>query len=64
MSKESFFKIRFTKDFAGNWSKDDVVIARTLADGEILVDEVAKISPDILWQHAMKVPNHVPTYMH
>ncbi len=43
--------IEFTKDFANNWKKGDIVKAKYLEKGEVLVDGVAKIDAKLLLKH-------------
>lgn len=43
--------IKFTKDFANNWKAGDIVKARYLEKGEILVDDVAKVDLNMLLKH-------------
>lgn len=43
--------IKFTKDFANNWKAGDIVKAKYLEAGEILVDGVAKIDAKLLLKH-------------
>lgn len=43
--------IEFTKDFANNWKIGDVVKAKYLECGEVLVDGVAKIDTGLLLEH-------------
>ncbi|MDT3387656.1 MAG: hypothetical protein LIR46_07860 [Bacteroidota bacterium] len=43
--------IKFTKDFANNWKVGDVVNAKYLEKGEVLVDDVAKIEINMLLKH-------------
>ena len=43
--------IKFTKDFANNWKTGDVVKAKYLEKGEVLVDDVAKIHIGLLLEH-------------
>lgn len=43
--------IEFTKNFANNWEIGDVVKAKYLEDGEVLVDGVAKIDAELLLEH-------------
>jgi hypothetical protein len=40
--------IKFTKDFANNWKVGDIVKAKYLERGEVLVDDVAKIDINLL----------------
>lgn len=44
-------KIKFITDFAGNWKIGDVVKAKYLEKGEVLVDDVAKIDVGLLLKH-------------
>lgn len=44
-------KIEFTKDFAGNWKAGEIVEARYLSTGEILVDNVASVDAKQLLEH-------------
>lgn len=44
-------KIKFITDFAGNWKTGDIVEAKYLEDGEVLVDSVAKIDTGLLLEH-------------
>ena len=43
--------IEFTKDFANNWKTGDIVKAKYLEKGEVLVDDVAKIDVGLLLKH-------------
>ena len=43
--------IEFTKDFANNWKIGDVVKAKYLEKGEVLVDGVVKINIGLLLKH-------------
>ena len=43
--------IKFTKDFANNWKTGDIVEAKYLKEGEVLVDGVAKIDIRLLLKH-------------
>lgn len=43
--------IEFTKDFANNWKTGDIVKAKYLEKGEVLVDDVAKIDIGLLLKH-------------
>lgn len=43
--------IEFTKGFANNWKIGDVVEAKHLEDGDVLVDNVAKIDIELLLNH-------------
>lgn len=43
--------IKFTKDFANNWKAGDIVKAKYLEAGEMLVDDVAKIDAKLLLKH-------------
>ena len=40
--------IKFTKDFANNWKVGDIVKAKYIGRGEMLVDDVAKIDMKLL----------------
>lgn len=44
-------KIQFTKDFANNWKAGDIVEAKYLEKGEVLVDGVARIDAELLLKH-------------
>jgi len=44
-------KIEFTKDFARNWKAGEIVEARYLGKGEILVDDVARVDAKQLLEH-------------
>lgn len=44
-------KIKFTKDFARNWKAGEIVEAKYLGMGEILVDNVAKVDLNELLKH-------------
>lgn len=43
--------IKFTEDFANNWKAGDIVEAKYLEKGEVLVDGVAKIDINLLLLH-------------
>lgn len=43
--------IKFIKDFANNWKAGDIVKAKYLEAGEMLVDDVAKIDAKLLLKH-------------
>jgi len=44
-------KIKFIKDFARNWEAGDVVEIKILSDGDVLVDNVAKIDITLLMKY-------------
>ena len=44
-------KIKFTKDFARNWKAGEIVEAKYLGKGEMLVDDVAKVDAEQLLKH-------------
>lgn len=44
-------KIQFTKDFANNWKTGDIVEAKYLEKGEVLVDSVARVDAELLLKH-------------
>lgn len=44
-------KIKFTKDFAENWKAGEIVEAKYLGKGEVLVDNVAKVDLKQLLKH-------------
>jgi hypothetical protein len=44
-------KIKFVTNFAGNWKTGDVVEAKYLEKGEVLVDDVAVIDIKLLLEH-------------
>ena len=46
-------KIKFTKDFANNWKAGDIVKAKYLNQGEVLVDDVARIDLHLLLKHCV-----------
>ena len=43
--------IKFTKDFARNWRAGEIVTAKYLGQGEMLVDNVAKVDSSLLFKH-------------
>jgi len=43
--------IKFTKDFANNWKAGDIVKAKYLKKGELIVDEVAQVDIKLLLKH-------------
>lgn len=43
--------IKFTKDFARNWRAGEIVTAKYLGQGEMLVDNVAKVNSSLLFKH-------------
>ena len=43
--------IKFTKDFANNWKAGEIVEAKDLEKGEVLVDGVARIDLGLLLKH-------------
>ncbi len=44
-------RIKFTKDFAKNWKAGEIVEARYLGMGEMLVDNVARVDVKQLLEH-------------
>jgi len=44
-------KIKFIEDFANNWEAGQIVECKYLDNGEILVDNVAKIDLNLLLKH-------------
>lgn len=42
--------IKFTKDFANNWKTGDIVEAKYLKKGDVLVDDVAAIDVKLLFK--------------
>ncbi len=44
-------KIKFIKDFAGNWKKGEIVEAVLLPNGDTLVDDVASVDTALLMKH-------------
>ena len=48
-------KIEFTKDFAGNWKAGEIIEAKYLSTGEILVDNVASVDAKQLLEHCKVV---------
>lgn len=46
-------KIKFTKDFANNWKAGDIVEVKNMGQDEVLVDDVALISLDLLLEHCV-----------
>lgn len=46
-------EIKFTKDFANNWKAGDVVDAKYIGHGDVLVDNVAKIDLNLLIRHCV-----------
>jgi hypothetical protein len=49
-------RIEFTKDFARNWKAGEIVEAKYLGKGEILVDNVAKVDLNQLLKHCKIIP--------
>ena len=46
-------KVKFTKDFANNWKAGDIVEVKNMGQDEVLVDDVALISLDLLLEHCV-----------
>lgn len=44
-------KIKFIEDFANNWKAGQIVECKYLGNGEILVDNVAKIDLNLLLKY-------------
>ncbi len=44
-------KIRFITDFAGNWEAGDIVEAKSLPNGDTLVNNVALVDTALLMEH-------------
>lgn len=59
---EQTMLIEFTKDFANNWKAGDIVKAKYLEKGEVLVDDVAKIDIELLLEHCRVIQESKDTY--
>ena len=46
-------KIKFTKDFANNWRVGDIVEVEYIGQGDVLVDNVARIDLHLLLNHCV-----------
>ena len=46
-------KIKFTKDFANNWKIGDIVEVKYIGQGEVLVDDVARIDLHLLLKYCV-----------
>lgn len=57
-------KIRFKTDFANNWGAGDIVEAKWLSNGDILVDGVAEIDAKLLFEACEIIDDELLNYIY